>query len=202
MGAAYALEWNRHAAWLLGGGFILALLAKLGALLVGTQLGLYYSAPGGVPLEDFLQALAWTTVFTFVPSIAEDILTRGFWARVPAWRWSAWRFVLFSSSVYVLNHVYRLGNGPTEWLMLFCFGLAYATALWRTGSLWAAVGLHWGWNFAGAMLGAWWDDARPGGGWWLSAITHLLLTAICLLFVNAAAAAVPRESSSAPADGT
>ncbi len=203
MGAAYALEWNRRTAWLLGGGFLLALLAKFGSVLIGAQLGLYKSGPRGVPLQMFLEVLAWTSVFTFVPSIAEDILTRGFWARVPGWHWTAWRFVLFSSGVYVLNHIYRLGNGPTEWLMLFCFGIAYATALWRTGSLWAAVGLHWGWNFTGAMVGPWWFNAQPGAAWWLSSIAHLLLAAAYLLFFKpATGVSDPCESPPAPAGGS
>jgi len=202
MGAAYALEWNRRTAWLLGGGFLLALLVKLGAVLIGTSLGIYESVSGHFPWQEFVKGFAWTLVFTFVPSIAEDIVTRGFWARVPAWQWTAWRFVLFSSLVYVLNHIYRLGNGPAEWLMLLCFGVAYASAFWRTGSLWAAVGLHWGWNFSGPMLGAWWNNARPGSGWWLSASAHLLLALLCVLIFNRAVdVSDPRGSGPAPADG-
>lgn len=201
MSAAYALEWSPRTAWILAGGFLLALLTKLGALLIGTRLGIYAAVEADPPWQEILRAIAWTSLYTFVPSLAEDILTRGFWARVPAWRWTAWGFVLFSSVIYVLNHLHRLANGPTEWLMLFCFGLAYATALWRTGSLWAAVGLHWGWNFSGSFLGAWWNNTLPGGGWWLSAGAHLLLAAACLLVLSPAAdASAPRGR--APADGS
>lgn len=202
MGAAYALEWNRRTAWFLGGGFVIALLAKLGAEVIGTRLGIYaFAPPHSIPLTEILQVIAWTSLYTFVPSIAEDILTRGFWARIPAWPWTAWRFVSFTAAVYVLNHVYRLGNGPTEWLMLFCFGLAYATAFWRTGTLWAAVGLHWGWNFSGSFLGGWWHGVEPGSGWWLSALTHLLLAALCLLINRGAGVSAPRGGECAPADG-
>lgn len=195
VGTAYALEWNRAAAAYLAGGFLLALLAKLGALWSGTRLGLYAHVSGTLDWRELALAIAWTLPFTFVPSVAEDILTRGFWARVPEGSWTAWRFVLFTSALYVLNHLYRLGNGPTEWLMLFCFGLAYGTAFWRTGSLWAAVGLHWGWNFSGTILGAWWTDVRSGAGWWLSAITHLLLAAACLGFFSRAPGACGRRGS-------
>jgi len=54
-----------------------------------------------------------------------------------------WVFILVSAALYVLNHIYRLHKGPVEWGMLFCFGLAYGSVLWRTRTLWAAVGLHW-----------------------------------------------------------
>ncbi len=66
--------------------------------------------------------------------------------------------------------------------MLFAFGLAYATALWRTGSLWAAVGLHWGWNLGNATLAI----AMPtstvdtAGGRVLSMAAHLLMLGIVL----------------------
>lgn len=203
MASAYALEWNRRAALYLAVGFTVTVVAKVITVLIGTSLSIYRFESSHAPPTQLLTALAWIAISTFVPSIAEDIVTRGFWARVPAWHWTAWRFLLFTSIVYVCNHVYRLGNGPAEWLMLFCFGLAYATAIWRTGSLWAAVGLHWGWNFAGSALGAWWNTAQPGAGWWLSAATHLLLAGLCLLLINRARDdSDPRGSPRAQVGGT
>lgn len=38
--------------------------------------------------------------------------------------------------------------------MLFCFGVAYASAMLRSGSLWPAVGMHWGWNLSNALFGS------------------------------------------------
>jgi hypothetical protein len=78
----------------------------------------------------------------------------------------------------VLNHVYRLERGPLEWAMLFCFGLAYATALWHSGSLWAAVGLHWGWNLANGLLAV--DTLDPRRGAVFSAVTHLAILLVVL----------------------
>ena len=159
MGSAYALEWRaRQGAWLLAG-FALALAMKAIALQVGLANGIYLpGAPAAAPAPVALAGmLVWLAISTFVPSIAEDIVTRGFWARVPGWRWRGPGLIAFTAGLYVLNHVYRLGNGPAEWAMLLCYGLAYGAALWRTGSLWPAVGLHWGWNFAGGA----WDLAWP-----------------------------------------
>lgn len=190
---AYAMQWRAGSGRLLGLTFLLAIAAKVLALLVGGRLGVYAAAPpsGLAPLTRF-GLVAGMGLVMLLPSAAEDIVTRGFWYRVLPAHWSAAAFVLLSSTVYVLNHIYRLANGPLEWLMLFCFGLAYATALARTGSLWAAIGLHWGWNAAGATL----DFIHPmevrisWGSPLLSAAVHLGLLALVLVAFRARAEAV------------
>lgn len=177
---AYALQAPpRGLAWL-GGGLLLAVLAKLVATAVGLRLGVYTSATGALAWASVSgPALGMLLVATFVPSIAEDILTRGFWYRAAGIRWrSGWAFVLLSSAAYVLNHVYRLERGLLEWVLLFCYGLAYATALWRSGTLWAAVGLHWGWNLANGLLAVETIDPRRGSA--LSAVAHLMLALVVL----------------------
>lgn len=99
-------------------------------------------------------------------------------------------FVLASSAIYVLNHIYRLVDGPLAWLTLFCFGLAYAAALWRSGSLWAAVGLHWGWNLGNggvdAVMPAVVADARLAPV--LSIGAHLLMLLLVLAVPTSRAA--------------
>jgi hypothetical protein len=87
-----------------------------------------------------------------------------------------------SSAIYVGNHIYRLGQGPFECLMLFAFGLAYAAAAERFNSLWPAIGLHWGWNFADEWSGSVVDvtTRSANAGRLLSACAHLLLLLIVL----------------------
>ncbi|NII56528.1 type II CAAX endopeptidase family protein [Luteibacter sp. SG786] len=180
---AYALGWQRAAPLLLAGGLALALLVKYVAVCIGMAFNVYLArAPVAPPVAavSFLSSIPWALVATFVPSLAEDILTRGFLYRAIRVRWLPWTFVLASSVVYLLNHVYRLGAGPAEWAMLFCFGLAYAAAVVRTGSLWLAVGLHWGWNLANVLI----DDILPyqvvSATWsaLLSAAAHLMVLAL------------------------
>lgn len=182
---AYALNAGHGACRWLGGGLLLAMLAKFAALSFGLRVGVYAvdTTAASVSWGLLLAALPMLLLSTFVPSVAEDILTRGFWYRGAGIRWSGGVvFVLASSTIYVLNHVYRLGNGPQEWLLLSCFGLAYATALWRSGSLWAAVGLHWGWNLgnglAAALMPATARDAPAAAG--LSITAHLLMLMVIL----------------------
>jgi membrane protease YdiL (CAAX protease family) len=180
---AYALEWRRTAPLLLAGGLALALLMKYVAVCVGMALNVYAArAPEATPAAavSFLSSIPWALLVTFVPSLAEDIITRGFPYRAARIRWQPWVFVLTSSVLYVLDHIYRLQRGPTEWATLFCFGLAYATAVARTGSLWLAVGMHWGWNLANVLIG----DILPHdvlSDTWapcLSAAAHLVMLAV------------------------
>jgi len=180
---AYALERRADLPFLLAGAMLLAFAAKAAALLLGIALGAYRIAPAEA--APGAAAAAGTAlllmVSTFIPSLAEDILTRGFWYRFGPWRSGA-RFLILSSAVYVLNHIFRLDRGPVEWLTLFAFGLAYAAALLRTGSLWAALGLHWGWNLANGLLDAFasLDAADPRLAPFLSAGAHLVLAAAIL----------------------
>ncbi len=183
--AAYALAGGNGLRWWLPGGLLLAMLAKFGAVWLGLHMDVYAAeAPAASgACAALLAALPLLLLSTFVASLAEDILTRGFWYRAAGIRWrSGVVFVLVSSAIYVLNHVYRLGNGPQEWLLLFCFGLAYAAALWRSGSLWGAVGLHWGWNLGNGVLEAAMPvsatDAHAAG--WLSMGAHLLMLLLIL----------------------
>ncbi|WP_231381785.1 type II CAAX endopeptidase family protein [Rhodanobacter sp. OR87] len=182
---AYALT-RRHGwqTWL-PAGLLLAVLAKFAAVRLGLAWGVYapdpQTASGGV--ASLLSALPLLLLSTFVASLAEDILTRGFWYRAAGVHWRGGVvFVLASSTIYVLNHIYRLADGPLEWFTLFSFGLAYAAALWCSGSLWAAVGLHWGWNLGNgvvdATLPATVVDARMAPC--LSIGAHLLLLVLAL----------------------
>ena len=188
--AAYALSGAGWRHWL-PVCLLLAVLAKFAAVAVGRQLGVYADAPGAaaVAWSALAPAMPMLLLATFVPSLAEDILTRGFWYRAAGIRWrSGAMFVLVSATIFVLNHVYRLGEGPLEWLRLFAFGLPYAAVLWRSGSLWAALGLHWGWNLGNGLqdllLPVATRDATGAVG--LSVATHLLMLALVLL--------VPRRS--------
>jgi len=183
--AAYALVGGNGLRWWFPGGLLLAVLAKFIAVWIGLRSGAYAvdhetSAAGFIAV---LSALPLLLLSTLVASLAEDILTRGFWCRAAGLRWrNGAVFVLVSSAIYVLNHIYRLGNGPLEWLVLFCFGLAYAAALWRSGSLWAALGLHCGWNLGNGlvdiMMPATLQDAQMAAG--LSIGMHLLILLIVL----------------------
>lgn len=63
-------------------------------------------------------------------------------------------------------------------------GLPYAAALWRSGSLWAALGLHWGWNL-GNGLQALVLPVTAGsseGSTFMSIVAYLVMLAIVLIW--------------------
>lgn len=183
---AFGLDLKATSGRLVIGGLLLMGAVRLAAAFWGVGAGVYALGappitPLGLPLAG---AVAGAALATFVPSIAEDMLTRGFWLKASRIGWSGPAFVLATSAIYVLNHIFRLGEGPVEWLRLFCFGLAYGCAAWRWRNLWAAVGLHWGWNLTNVLIDAFitLDAVRPGLTPWLSAGAHLATAAIILLW--------------------
>lgn len=174
---AYALERQAGALRWLVAGLLLSFVAKAIALAAGVRIGAYSfgPAPSSPGAAGIAAAVAFAAVSTLIASAAEDIVTRGIWWRARIFA-GAGTFVAASSLIYLLNHIYRLGNGPVEWAMLVCFGIAYAMALARTGTLWAAVGVHWGWNLANALLDSFATIAgNPALTPWLSASVHLLI---------------------------
>jgi membrane protease YdiL (CAAX protease family) len=116
--------------------------ARLGLLTVGKAAGDGLSAA----------LLAMALVTTFVPSMAEDILTRGM--PLFAFRWQSLAapiLVVLSAVIYTANHLWRFDWGLAEQVRLFAMGLAFAAAALRSNSLWPAIGLHWGGNLASAL---------------------------------------------------
>ncbi|MFC6998298.1 CPBP family intramembrane glutamic endopeptidase [Rufibacter roseus] len=86
------------------------------------------------------------TVGTFLPSLAEDVLTRGYLYGHLHKRMGKWSLVILSAVVYVLNHVYSLNDGPAALIYLFVLGIMMAIPLVYTKNLWYTVGAHWAGN--------------------------------------------------------
>lgn len=185
---AYGLDFRGSSALVLGVGLVVAIGAKLASLALGIELGIYVSSVNTSPLTLFVMPVVLLS--SFIPSVTEDILTRGFLLRTIPVRLGFWAYVLASASLYTANHIWRLDWGVTEQLRLFCLGLAYAAAAWRWRTLWAAVALHWGWNFANVLAGV----VLPAeivdivGTRLVAAGVHLLLFAIIALLPLSAAA--------------
>jgi hypothetical protein len=178
---AYALDLRPFSLVLLVAGVSLSATMKLLSLVAGERLGIHAPVDQGLVLN--IPVVAGIALSTFVPSVAEDILTRGLLLRALPYKFAGWSFVVISALLYMANHVWRFDWGWTEQLRLFCFGLAYAAAAWRWQTLWAAVALHWGWNLGSALA----DGLMPlevldvTGARLLSAVAHLLLLGLILV---------------------
>ena len=94
-----------------------------------------------------LNQLPLLLLMTAIPSVTEDILTRGYlYAHFKRMKPIHW--IVFSSIIYVLNHIWRLNDGAAVLTYLFLLGMVLATAVWISQSLWLAFGIHWGGNIA------------------------------------------------------
>lgn len=102
--------------------------------------------------SSILKPLPLTMLMTFFPSIAEDILTRGYLYGHLQKFLKPTVFILSSALFYVLNHIWRLTEGVHVLFYLFVLGLVLAWALFYTKSLWLTLGLHWGANISFEMI--------------------------------------------------
>lgn len=184
---AWYLDARRGWLALLAFGLALAITVKFAAVALGVWSGVYrFTWTGAQAGTALAAALGFLLLSTFLASTSEDILTRGLVLRAMPKLGRLPAFIPVSAALYVLNHIHRLDKGPVEWLMLFCFGLAYAAALYRTGSLWAAVGLHWGWNLANGLLDTFTrvEVAQPALAPFYSSVAHLALLAGALAWMR------------------
>lgn len=95
----------------------------------------------------FLKTLPAVLFITFFPSIAEDILTRGYLlGHLTSLKPVHW--IMVSALVYVLNHIWRLHEGISVIVYLFALGLLLGLCVYVYKSLWLAFGIHWGSNIA------------------------------------------------------
>ncbi|MFN8261368.1 MAG: type II CAAX endopeptidase family protein [Chitinophagales bacterium] len=84
---------------------------------------------------------------TFLPSLAEDLLTRSYlFAHWPQ-RWNRKWLLFISAFIYAANHIFRL-NRPDVMLYLSALGILLMACLLLTRSLWLTLGIHWGANIA------------------------------------------------------
>ena len=178
----FGLELSRGWWAVLLGGMLLAALAKLASLTIGSGAGVYTPSTAQALTAS---AAAMVVLATFIPSVAEDILTRGFLLRAAPVSLNFWSFTILSALLYTANHIWRLDWGISEQVRLFCLGLAYGAAAWRSRSLWGAVSLHWGWNLSSALAEQLipFDTVDVAAGRMISAGAHLVLLVLVLLFV-------------------
>lgn len=126
-------------------------------LLLGMCMGLLlYGGAFAISLlldsEEVVQVPAFSSIWpqlalfgvgTFFSSFSEDVLTRGYVYKHFGSKASALIFILVSSTIYVLNHIYRLDDGAETLLYLFLLGVLFAIPLVYTRRLWLTGGMHW-----------------------------------------------------------
>jgi len=63
-----------------------------------------------------------------------------------------WIVTLITSGLFFFAHTGNSGEDKIGLLLVFLAGVAFVVALWRTGSLWWAIGFHMAWDWSQSFL--------------------------------------------------
>ncbi|SFB04341.1 MULTISPECIES: CPBP family intramembrane glutamic endopeptidase [unclassified Bacillus (in: firmicutes)] len=126
-------------------GYLLGVLFYGGSFLVSVIQG-KITFEGTFSIYQMILPLLGIILITFLSSASEDVLTRGYVFKYLPQKLTPEALILISSFIYVFNHIWRIDEGYTQWIMLLLMGLTYAIPFAATGSLWFTIGCHWGWN--------------------------------------------------------
>src|SRR5271165_243355 len=127
-----------------------------------------YGLGGRRKLPHFLAGLAWGVTCLSLLGLNEEYLTRGYlqytlsrglagfyqWAfktRQGA-AWGFWTSAAVFSILFGLGHKGNPGESPIGLLSAGLVGIVLCLSLWRTGSLWWAIGFHAAWDWAQSFL--------------------------------------------------
>jgi membrane protease YdiL (CAAX protease family) len=104
------------------------------------------AAPGGFVLAAALLVGA---------AAVEELGFRGYPVKVIDEQWNRWGAVLLTSALFAVCHGVNPSANPLGLINIFLAGVILALVYLKSGSLWAAIGFHFGWNFAeGPLLGS------------------------------------------------
>lgn len=135
-----------------GGGFLLGVVIVVPVLFLAVAAGgLRYGSEQGTVLE-YLSTGAWTIVVLLGPAAAEELLFRGYPMRVLTEHWGTGAALVLTTLAFSLVHGSNPNVSPLALVNIALAGLLLGMILLVTGSLWWAIGLHAGWNFAIAFL--------------------------------------------------
>ncbi len=147
----------------------------------------YESISGKPDLTQFLSRAPMIVLMTAIPSLAEDILTRGYLIPHLMNRLRANEWILLSAAVFVLNHIWRLNDGLAIISYLFILGISLALVVGLTKSLWLAFGIHWGANIcfeSSSMMVPTQSTNHDQANTWILALSYLLLFIFLILTRN------------------
>lgn len=205
-----------------GAGAGLATGFAVGALVLSVLVGVlrlagYYhiviALPGAARPLAF--GAGWLLVFLLV-GLSEEAMMRGY-PLFRLWRTAAyWRAALVMGLVFAGVHIPNAGESVVGIVEVLVAALTFSAIIWRTGTLWVAIGLHAGWDWAQSFLWGTPDSGLVMQGHWLTATASgpalisggatgpegsVLAAPALLLGLGVVWAVVPRRAPAAPASG-
>jgi CAAX protease family protein len=125
-----------------------------GAALFGVVMAVIwlFDGVGSVTFNSWIGLAAMSSLMLTV-AVIEELLFRGVMVRMVADRFGGWVALAVSAPVFGLPHLLNHGTDLVGALSItVCAGLLLGGAYLATGSLWLAIGLHLGLNFAETAL--------------------------------------------------
>ncbi len=163
--SVYGIGRNRLADFLPGAFWGLATLSLLVAILHATHL-LVFDARALYGAAAFSSGIKWLLAFLAV-GLFEEYFSRGFLQftltrgvyglaekiSLPHARAIAFTIAAFFMSLsFSAGHLHNARENPMGIVMTFLAAVIFSYALWRTGSLWWAIGFHMSWDWAQSFL--------------------------------------------------
>ena len=125
------------------------LVLLLGALRL---LDAAYFGQGGLSLlGDLGYGAEWLAVSILV-GITEEFMYRGYFLATLGGGIGFWPAAIVSSVLFALTHASNHGEAIIGLLQIFTIAMFFCFSLRRTGSLWCAIGVHAGWDYAQNFL--------------------------------------------------
>jgi uncharacterized protein len=163
-----------HFAWGAWWGFA-SLSALVGVLVLTGHLSFDSVALTGGTAIRF--AVEWAVAFLLV-GVAEEMALRGYLQQVLARGIGFWPAAVLLSVGFGALHIPNSGEGIIGVITAGLAGLVFCYSLWRSGSLWWAIGAHTSWDWAqsyfygvpdsGGMVSRHLLVSHPAGTTWLS----------------------------------
>ena len=121
------------------------------ALAVAMAGGLRYGPDGGTVIQ-YLATGAWTALVLLFAAAAEEFLFRGYPLSVVAERWGTGAALALTTAAFSILHGWNPNMDVLTLFNIAMAGVLLGAVRIVTGSLWHAIGVHLGWNFATGFL--------------------------------------------------
>lgn len=150
-----------------GRGLMLAVVFSAGSLIVA---GLVVGAPvRAQPVGSWAVFLVPLMVLVFIQATAEELVFRGYLLQQLGTRFAspiAWAVI--PAALFGLLHAWNTtGEAAYYYVAITAItGVTFAVLVWRTGNLWAAIGMHWGVNMI-SLTGVGAEGVLSGTQLWL-----------------------------------
>ena len=148
----YGLPWHMHAVSKVAVGLLAGIVAV--SLVIGCLLmagSLQFGAPLSSPASALHEGAQWMVALLAVGCL-EELLFRGYLLTTLTRGLGYWPAAVLLSALFTAAHARNPGETVAGLSAVFLFGMLFCGIVNRTGSLWLAIGIHAGWDWAQSFL--------------------------------------------------